>query len=199
MRIGIMGGTFDPIHNGHLMLAEEAYRQFDLEQIWFMPSANPPHKKESIVAKAEYRKAMVKLAIEKYSFMKYDNTEFERDGYIYSVDTMQILKQKYIENDYYFIIGADSLFSIKSWHKPDKLFKQVHMLVAQRNDKNNADILTQIDELKETYNADISLLVIPPINISSTQIRESVASDLDISNYVTRDVEEYISLHNIYK
>ena len=116
MKIGIMGGTFDPIHNGHLMIAEYAYRQFSLDEVWFLPNGNPPHKDNPDIAKeTKARVEMTALAIEDIPYFKLNTYESERTEKSYSYQTIRHFKEKYPEHEFYFIIGADSLLKIEDY------------------------------------------------------------------------------------
>ena len=121
-RVGLMGGTFDPIHIGHLMLAECAYEQFQLEQVLFLPAGNPPHKdKRKVGATDAQRIDMVRLAIEGNPHFKLDPEEMLRKGYTYTKDTLNLLTQQHPDIDYYFIIGADSLMAFDTWYHPEEI------------------------------------------------------------------------------
>ena len=120
-KIGIMGGTFDPVHNGHLMLAETAYRQFDLDQVWFLPNGNPPHKKEeNIGTDARHRSRMVALAIQGRDYCRLEEYEVRRREVSCSYQTLEHFRKQYPEDEFYFIIGADSLFAIETWVHPER-------------------------------------------------------------------------------
>jgi nicotinate-nucleotide adenylyltransferase len=198
MRIGIMGGTFDPIHNGHITLAMEAYKQFRLDQIWFMPSGNPPHKPNAVVATNAQRKRMVELAIADFPYMCYNGMEMEREGYIYTADTMAILQEDYPEHSFYFILGADSLFSIEKWHEPCKLLAITHILAACRDSYDDTALLKQISYLQGKYNARIELLKITPIPYSSHEIRQWYQDGVNIMQYIPPQVAAYIKKEGIY-
>ena len=119
MKIGIMGGTFDPIHNGHLHLAQTALTQFDLDQIWFMPNGMPPHKKQSsIESDIHERIAMTQIAIKANKQFYLQEYEANREKISYSYKTMEHFRKMYPCDEFYFIIGADSLFSIETWKHP---------------------------------------------------------------------------------
>ena len=118
-KIGIMGGTFDPVHVGHLILGEAAYRQFSLERVWFMPSGNPPHKRDRTGgATDEQRVEMVRLAISDNPHFRLSLIEMYEDGYSYTYRTLEYLRKQYPDTEFYFIIGGDSLFEFNHW--PDK-------------------------------------------------------------------------------
>ena len=112
-KIGILGGTFDPIHNGHLRLGREAYEQFGLDAVWFMPTGNPPHKKDHKITEGEMREHMVKLAIADTPYFLYSDFELRRRGNTYTAQTLSLLREEYREDTFYFIIGADSLYQAK--------------------------------------------------------------------------------------
>ena len=123
MKIGIMGGTFDPIHNGHLMLGHASYETFSLDQIWFMPNGNPPHKKsETIKSTAEDRMKMTSLAIAPFPEFVLQPYEALREEVSCSYQTMEYFKEMYPEDEFYFIIGADSLMAIETWVHPERIF-----------------------------------------------------------------------------
>ena len=115
-KIGILGGTFDPVHNGHLALGKQAYEQFKLDEIWFMPSGHPPHKKSRLVTQGKEREDMVKLAIASVSYFVYSDFELKREGNTYTAQTLTLLREAYPQHEFYFIIGADSLYEIEQWY-----------------------------------------------------------------------------------
>lgn len=200
MKIGIMGGTFDPIHNGHLMLGEYAYRQFELDEIWFMPNGNPPHKQErNDRTDARDRAEMVRLAIEGNGAFRLEEYEVNRTEISYSYQTMEYFKQKYPKDHLYFIIGADSLFALEKWVHPERIFKTCTILAAYRDEMNNRSIMnSKINELNHKYNADIRLLVTPLMNVSSHELRDKLKKGMSIADDVPEAVEKYILCHNLY-
>ena len=130
MRIGILGGTFNPIHLGHIELARTAYRELNLDKVWFMPSKNPPHKDNDSIASETDRVNMINLAIQDYDYFEVSDIELKREGITYTSDTLEYLQEKYSEDTFYFIIGADSLINIEKWHRPDMLFRLTTFVVA---------------------------------------------------------------------
>lgn len=200
MKIGIMGGTFDPVHNGHLMLGEYAWRLYQLDEVWFMPNAHPPHKSErSIESTAAQRVEMTSLAIAGHPAFKMCLYEVEYDGISYSYQTMRSLKSMYPNDDFYFIIGADSLFSIETWVHPEILFYQCRILAAYRDKKGTTEMLSQISYLNRKYGARIMLLKTPDIDISSSRIRERVKAGEKNIKDVPETVAEYIEANSLYK
>ncbi len=200
MRIGIMGGTFDPIHKGHLMLGEYAKKLHGLDEIWFMPNGNPPHKLNSnIESQTNHRVEMVKLAIEGYEGFKIQLYEVERTEVNYSYLTMQHFNEVFPEDDFYFIIGADSLFAFETWKHPELLVKTCKILAAYRDGKNTSEMDKQIQYLNQKYGAEISLLNTPDVDISSSGIRQMIKDREDISEMVPESVFSYIQSNNLFK
>lgn len=218
MKIGIMGGTFDPVHNGHLELAEMARRQFALDEIWFLPNGNPPHKElKKIESNVKQRVEMVQLAIDGHPGYLLEPCEAERKEVSCSYKTMEYLKETHPGDEFYFIIGADSLFSIEKWVHPEKLFLLCTILAAYRDDmdegeRNSAgfnvqgcrynvwkEMAAQIEYLREKYGARIELLRSCPMQISSSRLREMVRIGEEIHGLVPEKVEEYITEEGLYE
>jgi nicotinate-nucleotide adenylyltransferase len=192
-KIGILGGTFNPIHNGHLMLAKEAYEQHNLDKVWIMVSPNPPHKAGTTIVDVTHRNNMVKVAIEPYGFMELSDYEQRREGYIYTAETLTLLKKDYPENEYYFIIGGDSLENIEKWYHPEIVLANCILLAAGRDDLFNEALISRINELNEKYNADIRMVKMQPMDVSSTEIRAGDFDDIPDS------VRKYIKENQLYK
>ena len=200
MKIGIMGGTFDPIHKGHLMLGEYAYKQFALDQIWFMPNGNPPHKSsETIESQTKNRVEMVKRAIAGKEYFSLQLYEVENKAVNYSYKTMEYFKKAYPTHEFYFIIGADSLFSIETWKYPEVLLKDCIVLAAVRDDKGTEEMHAQIQYLNQRYGADIRLLNTPNVDISSSEIREKIKEGISIKEFVPEAVFDYIEEKQLYR
>ncbi|MCD8338502.1 MAG: nicotinate-nucleotide adenylyltransferase [Lachnospiraceae bacterium] len=198
-RKGIMGGTFDPIHNGHLMLAECARRQLSLDTILFLPSGNPPHKQQRRDgATDEQRLAMVQLAIWDYPQFSLDEEEMRRGGLTYTKDTILRLKGCEPETEFYFIIGGDSLMAFDTWFHPDIICENCVLAAAGRDALACETIQRKMKELKETLGADIVLLDFPDIQISSTELRRRCREHKSIQGLVPDAVRDYIEKNEIY-
>ena len=197
MKIGIVGGTFDPIHNGHLMLGAYAYDNFQLDKIWFMPNGNPPHKSKEI--NVDFRLDMVKLAIEGKEEFCLSTFEIEEEKHSYSYETLEKLQQLYPQDTFYFIIGADSLFTIEFWKEPARIMHSCIILAACRDDKDMDKMYKQISYLTEKYSAKIELLKMPLIDISSSDIRQKRENGENIDNLVPQKVSAYIESHGLYE
>ncbi|MCI8455386.1 MAG: nicotinate-nucleotide adenylyltransferase [Lachnospiraceae bacterium] len=199
-QIGIMGGTFDPIHNGHLLLGKQAHLEYGLEEIWFMPSHIPPHKKDRPVTDGEDRMQMLALALEEYPYCLVSDFEMKREGNTYTAQTLALLKQTYSEVRFFFIIGADSLFQIETWYKPAQVMAQAPLLVSGREYEGSVRTLEeQIAYLKAKYGADISILHNKEIEIASKQIRRRIANGEDIRGLVPEKVAAYIKKRKLYR
>lgn len=200
MKIGIMGGTFDPIHIGHLLLGEFAFEEFDLDEIWFLPNGDPPHKDtEEMDTILEHRVAMVKIAIKGASHFKLSLHEAKEGIHSYTYKTMLEFHELYPGNEFYFILGADSLFSIEEWKYFKEIFPTCTILAAMRDDKDVGDMKKQITYLRDKYDAKIELLRAPLLEISSTTIRSRAAKGLTVHYMVPDAVADYIKEYHLYK
>lgn len=200
MKIGIMGGTFDPIHNGHLMLGEYAYQEFQLDEVWFMPNGNPPHKSnDTIESQTKNRVEMVRRAIAGKEYFSLQLYETKNKEVNYSYKTMEHFIKTYPEYTFYFIIGADSLFSIEKWVHPEILLRDCIVLAAYRDDTGTDEMLSQIQYLNEKYGADIRLLNTPNVDISSSDIRERIKDGLSIRKMVPEAVFDYIEENQLFR
>lgn len=201
MKIGIVGGTFDPIHNGHIMLGEYAYRNFELDEVWFLPNGNPPHKSAPYIKKMTgHRLQMTELAISGTPYFRLCSYEAKREEKSYSFETMMHFNKEYPEDEFYFIIGADSLFTMDSWYHPELLISSVIILAAYRDDMDTpAEMEEQISYLEKKYGGDIRLLKTPLFSVSSSDIREKIEKGLNYAVDVPEKVAQYIQMHHLYK
>ena len=201
MKIGMMGGTFDPVHNGHLMLGHAAYKAFSLDQIWFMPNGNPPHKKsETIKSTAEDRMKMTSLAIAPFPEFVLQPYEALRAEVSCSYQTMEHFSKIYPDDEFYFIIGADSLMAIETWIHPERIFPTCTILATYRNEvKTKEEMNRQIQYLSEKYHAKIRLLETPLMPVSSHELRASLQSGDSVSEYMPAAVCSYIKQHHLYR
>lgn len=198
-KTGIMGGSFNPIHNGHLEIAECALKEFDLNEILFIPNHCPPHKDGSEMMDASLRLRMVELAIQEYPHYTVSDMEVKRGGLSYTYLTVTELKTRYPDTDFYFLMGADSLADFCKWRNADIIASKCHILAAMRDDMDNGDVARLTEELSQRYGGDFSLLRIPPTDISSTQIRRLLGKGKEISGMVPKAVERFIAEHQLYR
>lgn len=197
-KVGILGGTFDPVHIAHLILAESAWQQFELQTVLIMPSGEPPHKAERQISSAEHRIRMIQLAIDDNKHFKLSTVETERPGATYTADTLMELCRSNPDCEYYFIIGADSLFHIEKWYHPEIIMSHAVLLAAARGELGTEELETRIAYLRDKYAARIELLQAPRLPISSSYIRERVAGKESIRYMVPKDVEKYIYQNELY-
>lgn len=205
MKVGIMGGTFNPIHLGHIRLAQAAYEQFCLDKVLFIPSGDPPHKKSQSIADGFHRMKMVELAIKEYPYFELSNIEIDREGYSYTSETLRELRRQNPKEEYYFILGADSLFHMEDWKKVSEIFEQCVILAANRDDIPPEEFYGKIDFLKNKFHGDIRPLHTPMMHISSTQIREALNDNIlnrdDNVNprFLDENVVNYIIEQKLYE
>ncbi|MCM1145890.1 MAG: nicotinate-nucleotide adenylyltransferase [Blautia sp.] len=198
-KIGIMGGTFNPVHIGHLIIAEKAREQFHLEEVLFLPCGMPYMKSEKEILSGHIRAEMTRLAIEDNPFFDLSTIELEKEGNTYTYETLVTLHEQNPNTEYYFILGADSLWAIESWKEPSKIFQNCHILAAVRDDKSIEDMQKQADILKEKFQASIFLLKTNHIEISSSMIRDFVREGNSIRYLVPEAVYDYIIKNKLYK
>ncbi len=202
---GIMGGTFDPIHNGHLLLGRQAHEEYDLGSVWYMPSGQPPHKASQTVSSAEDRLEMVRLATEDVPYFYCSDFEINRPGLTYSSDTLTLLKEEEKDTRFFFIVGADSFYEIESWHEPQKVLSLCTLLVARREYDREESVSEEYERMEEfreyldkKYKADIRFLHCSELPISSHEIRARIAEGEDVSGLLPDAVIEYIKEKGLY-
>lgn len=198
-KVGILGGTFNPIHMAHLIIAETAREEAGLDDILFIPSGCSYLKDVSDILPAKDRVHMTGLAIEDNSHFALSTIEIDRGGNSYTCDTLVELKNRYPDQEYYLILGADNLFTMEQWKDPEVIFQNVKILAAVRGSKKRADMEEKIAELKEKYDADITLLHVRHVDISSSMIREKTAQERSIRYMVPEKVREYIMKNHFYE
>jgi len=196
MKIGLLGGTFNPVHNGHLSLANQLVDLGYLDRVLFVVSARPPHKDAPEVSD-EARLLMVKLALSDSDSILPCDIELKREGKSYTADTVAEISRLYPEDEIYFITGADMFTDIPFWYKPETIFKTVKFLVADReNAFSDASYKAEADRIKEKYNADVTFINIDTPDISSSMIRENPEKYKD---ELDGRVYEYIIANGLYK
>ena len=197
-KVGILGGTFDPIHTGHLILAEAAYEAFTLDYVLIMPNGNPPHKPGQVNATMQQRTRMAELAIADNEHLQVSDFEKTPQDYHYTYETLEFLKKEHPDTEYYFILGADSLVNFPTWKEPARICQSCRILVATRDRMEAQKLQNCISSLTESYGARIDLLETPNIDISSNMIRDKVQKHRSIKYYVPAAVEDYIRKHGLY-
>jgi len=197
MRVGVIGGTFDPVHLGHLLIAQEASDRLQLDHVLFVPAGAPPHKLGSRISDAENRLAMVKLAITDNARFLVSRIDIDRQGPNYTVDTIRLLREEWgLGTEIYFLIGTDSLIDLPGWYQPERLLRLCQVVAVCR-----PGYEVRLDELGEKL-PNVAFLVrmvdIPVLDISSTEIRQRVRDGRSIRYLVPSAVEVYIREHQLY-
>ena len=190
MKVGIFGGTFDPIHNGHLITAVAVKELRNLDKIIFIPSFIAPHKIDRLCSSHEHRIEMLKKAIIGIPYFDYSDFEIKKEGVSYTIDTLKFLQNKY--DDIELIIGYDNLLEFSTWKDPDEILKMIKLVVLKRKVQNEPIV-------KDKFYYASEIIETPTIEISSTAIRERVGNNLPINFLVPDAVMEYINYFNLYK
>ena len=197
-KIGILGGTFDPFHKGHFMLAETAYSQFSLDEMWIMPNGNPPHKRNIEQTDFKMRCEMIQIAISEAPYMELCDFEGSEDCYHFTYQTLGKFHEMYPEDEFYFIIGADSLRDFPTWREPGEIAKLCTLLVACRDESGIAELKEKIAEMEQRFGAKCLIMNSPKVDAASSEIREKISCGEDISAYVGEKVCNYIKEKKLY-
>ncbi len=198
MNIGVLGGTFDPIHKGHLIIAEEARGRLNLAEILFVPAGQPWLKMNSPISAAEHRVQMVHLAIADKPCFKLSTMEIERAGPTYTVDTIAELRaQLGAGEEFFFILGWDNLTELPQWKEPSRLVKMCHLVAVPRPGCPPPD-LDSLEAIVPGLTDSTIILDLPEIDISASEIRQRVAQGLPIDHLVPEAVDKYIREHRLY-
>lgn len=197
-KYGIFGGSFNPIHYGHLMICEYIKEEMGLDKVIFIPTGNPPHKDLGVSAEDRYE--MVKLAISPNPDFEISDIETTRVNLSYTVDTIRELKKIYKEEKLYFLIGLDSLFQLKTWKKIGDLSQEIEFVVALRPGYiDKEEINREIDFLRENFGTRINLIKTPLYEISSTDLRERIHEGKSLRYLIPKKVLNYIEESGFYK
>lgn len=199
-KIGISGGTFNPIHIGHLIIAETVRDKFGLDKVLFIPSGMPPHKNLESVVCAEKRFDMVQRAVAGNPHFEASRVEVDREGYTFTVDTLKKLREIYgKDTGLYYIIGADVLNDLLTWRSYEEVFKICEFIAVLRPGNDEKAFYKQMEYLRDAYGVKIHFIDAPLIDVSSTEIRERIKEGRSIKYLVPESVEEYIESNGLYK
>jgi len=198
MRIGIFGGTFDPPHIGHLILASEAIDQLKLDKVMWLVTADPPHKQDQFISPITDRISLVRAALKGNPSFEISRVEIDRPGPHYALDTVKILKEQYPEAEWIYLIGADSLRDLPTWHKPDELIDQIDGLGVMRRHDIELD-MHELDARFANLAKKLKFIDTPLVEISSSQIRERAAQGRPYRYFVPNDVYEFIEKRQLYR
>jgi nicotinate-nucleotide adenylyltransferase len=198
MKKGIIGGTFDPFHNGHMHIAYEALEKLNLDKIVFMPTGNPPHKNNNNITDAIIRYNIVEKAIKDERYFEINSYEVLKHGLSFTYETLEYLNEKEPDTQWYFICGVDCLMELESWENVTTILDLCKLAVFIRPGYKEEQIYNQKDKIEKTYNKDIILINLPQMEISSSYIRERIGEGKNISYLVPYSVNKDIKELNLY-
>lgn len=198
-KIGVLGGSFDPIHKGHLKIAQSAYEDFSLDEVWFIPAGHSPNKEEDKMTSTVDRAKMVELAVCDIPYFKLSTCEIDQNRTSYTYLTLSDFKEKYPDSTFYFIMGADSLDYFDTWKHPEIICEKAIILVAVRDDMDFGDIQTKILEIQSNFSACIYPLSCNKVDISSSIIRRDLKKGILHEEYLPAAVAEYIKTNHMYQ
>ncbi|MCY6355743.1 nicotinate-nucleotide adenylyltransferase [Clostridium sp. ZS2-4] len=198
-RKGIFGGTFDPIHNGHLHIAYEALYKLGLDKVIFIPSGNPPHKTDKIVTDAQLRFTLVKETIKNEKKFEVSDYEIKKKNLSYTYETLKFFNFLQPKTEWYFITGVDCLMQIDTWKNVDQILSQCKFVVFNRPGYSKQDIQNQKKKIEEKYDKQIIFLDIPILEISSTQIREKIKKGESIGYLIPEKAKYLLNEMELYK
>jgi nicotinate-nucleotide adenylyltransferase len=201
MRLGILGGTFDPVHYGHLLLAEQCREQCRLDRVWFVPAAVPPHKTQAALSPAPRRIEMLKLAIGGHEAFEVSTLEIERGGISYTLDTLLAIGNRQLHAELFLLMGADSLRDLPSWREPSRVCELAIPVVVRRRGVPEPDLsvlapLVTAQRLEQIRQNQVQM---PQVDFSSTALRQAAASGKSLRYQTPRAVEKYIETHGLYR
>lgn len=197
-KVGILGGTFNPIHNAHLMMAQAAYEQYKLDEVWFMPSKNPPHKDKKEIVSEEHRSRMIRLAIDGIKHFSFSDMELTRKGPTYTYDTLAQCVDENPNTKFYFIIGGDSLCDFEKWRKPEKIAMLCSVLATSRGGMSEKELDKRCYDLTKKFKGAFLPVIMPRISISSKEIRRMINKGKEVYGMVPKKVADYIHFYGLY-
>lgn len=198
-KIGIIGGTFNPIHNGHILLALYCKEQIGLDKVIFIPTYTPPHKISDDLASETDRLNMCRIAVKKHSDFYVSDIEIKRKGKSYTYETLSELKAVYKDDTLYFVVGADMFLTLDKWKNPDIIFKNAFIAAVPRNSADFAQLSDYYERVLKPLGAKAVILDEPVLTVSSTFIRRNIDFDKNIEPLIDEDVYEYIKQNDLYK
>ncbi len=198
-KIGIMGGSFNPIHLGHLHLAESARVEFHLDKVIFIPAGDNPFKQTNVSVTRQQRFEMVNMAIASNERFASASIELDRHGKSYTIDTIREIKKMYPQSELYFITGADIMFEITQWRSAEELLQSINFITATRPGYPVSKWRRRVRRLRKKYHANIYGLMSAEMDITSTEIRNRIASGQSIKYLIPEPVEAYIETHHLYQ
>jgi nicotinate-nucleotide adenylyltransferase len=197
-KIGILGGSFDPIHCGHLNIAQSAYDEYHLDEVWFVPAAHSPNKDELRMTPFANRLAMAKLATKDVPYFRVSDIESEYEGTSYTYRTLRYLCETYPKTQFYFIMGADSLDYFETWCHPELICRYAILLVAVRDQFDSEIIQKKMNVLQQQFGSTFYAIAGGKTDVSSTEVRHLIQSRDSCTDQIPAPVLEYIKEHGLY-
>jgi nicotinate-nucleotide adenylyltransferase len=197
-RIGLLGGTFDPVHLGHLVMAEQCREQAALDEVWFIPARQPPHKDGQSISSPRHRLEMLKIAISGTPHFSICEIELEREGSSYTVDTLEQLQALHSQHEFWLIVGADMLVDFPNWREPARIASLCGLIAVNRG-RDMSLVKSSADRLSRELSVNIQIVEMPAIDISASNIRKRVADGKTIRFLTPRGVEMYIAAQGLYR
>lgn len=198
MAIGLMGGTFNPIHIGHLLIGEYIREEWELDKIIYIPAGNPPHKRGNEVIEAKHRKKLVELAIRNNQSFLLSDIEISREGYSYTIDTVRQISIEYPYEKLYFLIGTDILFELENWKRFKEIAEEIDFIIYGRGTHSKNEVEKRIQFLNNSYGFRIHKSLGPEIEISSTDIRNRLKNDLSVKYMLPDSLIDEIIRNSLY-
>lgn len=198
-RTGIIGGTFNPIHNGHILLALYCKEKLNLDSVIFIPTYNPPHKSDKDLVSEFHRLNMCNIAVQSYDYFSVSDIEIKRKGKSYTYETLISLKEIYPDDTLYFITGADMFLTLEKWKNPEIIFEKAIIAAVPRNSSDSEILNSHYQEFLKPLGAKACILDEPVLSVSSTFIRENIDNYDLIKSLIDRNVYEYIVKNNLYR
>lgn len=198
MRIGIFGGTFDPVHYAHLLLAEQCREQCDLDEIWLIPAGTPPHKESAGISTGKQRQEMLEFAIAGHPAFVVKDLELNREGPSYTVETLRQLKTDHPDDEFFFIVGADSVRDLHTWREPASILELATLIGVNRPNIDRPDLTELTQKFGEIVRKKIIWVTMPGMDISSTDIRKRILEKKSVRFMIPRSVEVYIHNNKLY-
>lgn len=199
MKKAIFGGTFDPIHIGHIHIAYEALYNLDLDEVIFMPNGRPPHKRNRLVTEEKFRYEMVSRAIEEEKKFSISDFEIKSDSLSYTYNTLMHFNDIEPYTQWYFLVGVDSLMTLRQWKNIDIILDNCTLAVFSRTGYNIDDVLKMKRDLEQEYNKEIILLEMSLLDVSSTEIKKKISEDKMVNYLLPKGVNEVINKYNLYR
>ncbi|MBR9804194.1 MAG: nicotinate-nucleotide adenylyltransferase [Rubinisphaera brasiliensis] len=199
MKIGILGGTFDPVHLAHLLLAETCREECGLDQVRLLPASNPPHKQGETISPAKQRIAMLEFAVAGFPEFVVDRREIKRDGLSYTWQTLTEFREEFPEDELFFLMGSDSLRDLMTWKQPETIAELATLVAVNRGPISAEQMNAYLEPLPEVIRKAIRFVQMPAVDISASEIRDRARAGRSLRFLTPRPIERYIVEQGLYR